>query len=53
MNFEQQRTPTEVAAEILPGIHPNRRDAPESASLVRVKHLQLGDAIVGAAEPPA
>jgi len=27
-------------------------DARESASLTRVKHLQLGNAIVGAAEPP-
>jgi hypothetical protein len=30
----------------------NPNDARESASLTRVKHLQLGNAIVGAAEPP-
>ena len=30
----------------------NPHDARESASLTRVKHLQLGNAIVGAAEPP-
>src|SRR5260370_9962984 len=29
----------------------NPRDARESASSTRVKHLQLGNAIVGAAEP--
>ena len=28
-------------------------DAHESASLTSVKHLQIGNAIVGAAEPPA
>jgi len=30
----------------------NPHDARESALLTRVKHLQLGNAIVGAAEPP-
>jgi hypothetical protein len=30
----------------------NPNDARESASLARVKHLQLSNAIVGAAEPP-
>src|SRR6202011_5051416 len=30
----------------------NPNDARESASLTRMKHLQLGNAIVGAAEPP-
>jgi hypothetical protein len=30
----------------------NPHDAREPASLTRVKHLQLGNAIVGAAEPP-
>jgi hypothetical protein len=30
----------------------NPRDARESVSLTRVKHLQLGNAVVGAAEPP-